>query len=98
MMAGDGAVLVDVRAAEDYAAGHIAGAVNVPMGSLVVSEPYSNMLPDAAQIEAVMGAAGLTENGPMLVYDDTANMQAARVQWTLNMYSNFNVKRGQRRS
>ena len=91
-MVKDGAILVDVQGAESYAAGHIAGAVSVPMGSLVVNEPYENMLPDAAQIEEAMGAAGLTEADTLLVYDNNANMQAARVQWTLNMFSNFNVR------
>ena len=87
-----GAVLVDVQPAEDYAASHISGAVNVPMSALVTDEPYSNMLPDAGQVEDVLGAAGLTESDTLLVYDCAANMQAARVQWTLNMYNNFNVK------
>ena len=95
----DGAILVDVQAAEDYAAGHIDGAINVPMASLTVDEPYANTLPDAAQIEEVMSAVGLTENDTLLVYDNSknadgveTNMQAARVQWTLNMYGNFNVR------
>ena len=88
----DGAILIDAQPAEEYGAGHIAGAVSVPMGSLVVNEPYPNMLPDGAQIEEVMGAAGLTETDTLLVYDNSANMQAARVQWTLNMFSNFNVR------
>jgi thiosulfate/3-mercaptopyruvate sulfurtransferase len=39
-----------------------------------------------------MSAAGITESDEILVYDDANNMQAARVQWTLNMYSNFNVR------
>ena len=91
-MVQNGAILVDVQPAQDYAAGHIAGAVNVPMGALATNEPYDNMLPDPAQIEEVMGAAGLTEADTLLVYDNTANMQAARVQWTLNMFNNFNVR------
>lgn len=91
-MVQDGAILVDTQPAEDYAAGHIAGAVNVPMASLVVNEPYDNMLPDPAQIEEVMGNAGLTEKDTLLVYDNNDNMQAARVQWTLNMFNNFNVR------
>lgn len=91
-MVENGAILVDVRPAEEYAAGHIEGAVSVPMGALVTNEPYDNMLPDAAQIEEVMGATGLTEADTLLVYDDNANMQAARVQWTLNMFNNFNVR------
>lgn len=91
-LAGEDAVLVDVRPVEEYQAGHVAGAVNIPMSSLVVNEPYSNMLPDAAQVAQVMGAAGITENDLLLVYDDASNMQAARVEWTLNMYNNFNVR------
>jgi thiosulfate/3-mercaptopyruvate sulfurtransferase len=91
-MVQSGAILVDVQSADDYATGHITGAVNVPMASLTISEPIENMLPDAAQIEQVMGAAGLTETDTLLVYDNNANMQAARVQWTLNMFGNFNVR------
>lgn len=86
------ALLVDVRSAEDYAASHIDGAVNIPMGLLVTNEPYNNMLPEAEQVEQVMGNSGITEGDMLLVYDNAANMQAARVQWTLNMYGNFNVK------
>jgi thiosulfate/3-mercaptopyruvate sulfurtransferase len=88
----EGVIVVDVRSAEDYGLNHVEGAVNVPMSLLTVSEPYSNMLPEAAQVEEVMGAVGITENDEILVYDDASNMQAARVQWTLNMYSNFNVR------
>jgi thiosulfate/3-mercaptopyruvate sulfurtransferase len=62
------------------------------MAALTTSDPYDNMLPDKSQIEDVMGAAGITENDTILVYDCTANMQAARVQWTLNYYNNFNIR------
>jgi rhodanese-related sulfurtransferase len=31
----DGAVLVDVRSADEFASGHLAGAVNLPLGNLV---------------------------------------------------------------
>ena len=88
----EGITVVDVRSAEEYGLSHVEGAVNIPMAALTVSEPYSNMLPEAAQVAEVMGAAGITENDEILVYDDASNMQAARVQWTLNMYSNFNVR------
>ena len=91
-LAEEGAVLVDVRPAGDYAAEHITGAINIPMSALVTNEPYNNMLPEAGQLEQVLGAAGITENDMLLVYDDASNMQAARVQWTLNAYSNLNIK------
>ena len=87
-----GAILVDAQPQEDYASCHIEGAVNVPMSKLTVDEPYANMLPDTGRIESVMGAAGISETDTILVYDNTANMQAARVQWTLNVFNNFNIK------
>lgn len=91
-MAGEGAVLVDVTAAEEYAQGHVSGAINIPMSALTVGEPYPNMLPGAEEVAAAMSAAGVTEADTLLVYDNNSNMNAARVQWTLNVYNNFNVK------
>ncbi len=91
-MMDEGAVLVAACEADDYAAGHIDGAINIPMSALVVNEPYSNMLASDKQVAQVMSAAGVTENDTLLVYDSNNNMSSARIQWTLNMYSNFNVK------
>ena len=88
----DGAILVAVCEAEEYDTVHIDGAINIPMSSLVVNEPYKNMAPEKTQIEEVMSTAGISENDTILVYDNNANMLAARVQWTLNLYNNFNVK------
>ena len=34
----------------------------------------------------------MSEKDTLLVYDNNNNMQAARIQWTLNVYNNFNVK------
>lgn len=91
-LADEGAVLVDVTAAEEYEQGHVSGAINIPMSALTVGEPYPNMLPSADEVAAVMSAAGVTETDTLLVYDNNKNMNAARVQWTLNVYNNFNVK------
>lgn len=91
-MAKEGVIIVDAQSAEDYAAQHVERAVSIPMSALIINEPYDNMLPEAAQVEEVMGGAGITENDTILVYDNSANMQAARIQWTLNIYGNFNVR------
>ena len=88
----DGAILAAACPAEDYAGGHIEGAISLPMSDLTVDEPYANMLPEADEVAAVMSAAGVSENDTLLVYDNNNNMQAARIQWTLNVYNNFNVK------
>jgi len=87
-----GAVLVDAQTPEEYGLSHIDGAVNVPMSELVINEPYKNMLAPAAQIAQCLGSVGLSENDTILVYDNTSNMAAARIQWSLNIYGNYNVK------
>lgn len=87
-----GAVLVDVQSAQEYAAAHIEGAINIPMEALTVAEPYANTVAPEEQIASAMSAAGVRETDTLLLYDNNANMQAARVQWTLNLYGNFNVK------
>lgn len=90
-MVENGAVLIDAESPEDYGLAHIDGAVSIPMSELVVNEPYPNMLAPASRIEQCMGAAGISGKDTLLVYDNTSNMKAARIQWTLNMYGNFNV-------
>lgn len=86
--AGD-VILVDVRPEADYAQGHIEGAVNIPVSLLMDSSVTPNMLAGAETIAVVMGAAGVTEHDILLLYCST-NMYAARMQWTLNMFGNFN--------
>ena len=91
-LAASGAILIDARDTEAYQEGHVEGAVCLPMSALTTDEPYSNMLADETQIAEAMGAAGITENDTVFVYDDASNMQSARIQWSLNMFGNTNVK------
>ncbi len=87
----DGAILVDARGQDDYNAGHIDGAINIPMSSLTVTKDVKGMLADEDEIENCLSNAGVTEKDTLLIYDDSMNMQAARIQWSLNYYGNFNV-------
>ena len=88
----NGAILVDVQSFDNYKNSHIEGAINIPMSSLVVNEPYDNMLPSKDIVETVMSEAGIKETDLLLLYDNNDNMQAARVQWTLEIYGNKNTK------
>ncbi len=89
--AGD-VILVDVRSTDDYATGHVEGAINIPATSVLVTKnDVPNMLADAETVAAVMSEVGVTADDALLVYDAN-NMYAARLLWTLNMYNNFNVQ------
>lgn len=69
-----GAKVVDVRSAQAYAKGHIAGAINLPWTTLNVSEEdgIRNEFASDATFEKQLGAAGLSYGDTILIYDTTA--------------------------
>lgn len=82
---GAGLVIVDVRAAKDYAAGHIPGAINVPgnqwrTAATKGSEGKSSQdiyvtadgKPDVAKYEALLGQAGIRNDHQVVVYGSHA--------------------------
>jgi thiosulfate/3-mercaptopyruvate sulfurtransferase len=83
-------VLVDARAPEAYAAGHIAGAINAPwqtFASVGVGKPGDNdwgtLLP-ASEIGKKLGELGADATKPIVVYaDPTGWGEDGRVVWTL---------------
>ena len=85
-------VIVDMQTPEEYANGHMKGAVNIPMGNIVVNTPVENMLAPKEQIEKVMGENGISNNTTVIVYDNANNMQASRLWWTLMVYGYEDVK------
>ena len=92
LLTGANAVLVDANNGVSYKKRHAEGAVSIPRTAIVINEPVPNMLAPAAQIEAVMGSAGIGNNSLVLVYDDNKNMDAARLWFTLKIYGHDNVK------
>lgn len=86
-----GVVIVDTRSAEEYAAGHVRGAVNIPTGDIVINVPVKNMLTSKKKIEKVMGSNGISNETLVLAYDGN-KMGASRLLWTLFMYGHQKVK------
>lgn len=84
-------VIVDTRSPEEYAAGHVAGAVNIPTSDIVINVPVKNMLTSKKKIEKVMGSNGISNNTLVLAYDAN-KMGASRLLWTLFMYGHQKVK------
>ena len=84
-------VIVDTRTAEEYAAGHVDGAVNIPTEEIVINVPVKNMLTSKKKIEKVMGGSGIGNDTLVLAYDAN-KMGASRLLWSLFMYGHQNVK------
>ena len=75
-------VIVDTRTAEEYAAGHVDGAVNIPTEEIVINVPVKNMLTSKKKIEKVMGGSGIGNDTLVLAYDAN-KMGASRLLWSL---------------
>lgn len=92
MIGDEGVVLVDTRAAFDFADSHVAGAVNISRADIVVNDPYPNVLASSQQIERVMRSRGISNDSLVIAYDDNNNMDAARLWFTLKAYGHDSVQ------
>jgi thiosulfate/3-mercaptopyruvate sulfurtransferase len=89
--AGGNVVIVDARSAEDYAKGHMEGAINLAPSELVVDTPTPSMLAPKAQIESVLSAKGIANDSVVYIYDGDNGVSSARVWWTLRVYGHQTV-------
>jgi len=86
-------VLLDVRwrlggppGRLDYDRAHLPGAVYVDLDTDLAAEPGPagrHPLPDPADLERVLRAAGVRSDAPVVVYDDDNGSIAARAWWLL---------------
>ena len=71
----------------EFEAGHLPGAVYVDLDSelaeLGAPSDGRHPLPSPARLQAAARAWGLCDGEPVVVYDDLANMSAARAWWLL---------------
>ncbi|HEX5514264.1 MAG TPA: sulfurtransferase [Gammaproteobacteria bacterium] len=78
-------LLVDLSDPANYVAHHLPGAVNLPFPAIISPQPPAmGMLPDTAQLSAVLSAVGLTEDRHVVAYDGEGSGRASRLLWTLD--------------
>ena len=76
--------VVDVRRAEDYQLEHIPTAVSLPLGRVL-----ENDIPE--KIVSILEELGISDNTPVVVYDDTFGALAVRVAWTFQYIGHDNT-------
>ncbi len=95
-------VLLDVRwrlggppGAEEYAAGHIPGASYVDL-EVDLADPAGgggrHPLPDPGRFASAMRRQGVRRRHPVVVYDDSSGLAAARAWWLLRYHDHADVR------
>jgi len=87
-----GLVLIDVRKAGEYSAGHIPGAVQLDPDAVASGHsPVTGALRQVAEIEQLLGGLGVTAAKRVVFYDDRGGFHAARMLWLLEYMGHRNV-------
>jgi thiosulfate/3-mercaptopyruvate sulfurtransferase len=86
-------LVIDLRPAEDFAAGHVPGAVHLDLWGLSLVDT------DPAPLKAFMwivdhlfNLRGVDANTPVIVYDEQSGMRAARAFWFLEYFGHPRVQ------
>jgi thiosulfate/3-mercaptopyruvate sulfurtransferase len=86
-----GAIVWDVRAEADYAKGHIAGAVNAGDAGKVLRDENTEDYLAVAQVQKVLGDAGIDPSKEIVVYGPKAGTGAYFALLTLEYFGAMNA-------
>jgi thiosulfate/3-mercaptopyruvate sulfurtransferase len=86
-------LLLDVRAAEEFAAGHLPEAVHLVLWGFSLPDCEDGPLRSFLwMIEHVLALRGVTSDRPVIVYGATSDLRAARVFWFLEYFGHPDVR------
>lgn len=89
--AAEGVLVVDARSPRRYASGHIPGAVNLPLSSIVRLEGTTQALVGPDDFAAIAGQGGIDRKTPIVVYGERAGVEASYVYWAFEYYGHPDV-------
>jgi thiosulfate/3-mercaptopyruvate sulfurtransferase len=91
----DDVVVIDLRKEEDYAAGHIPGAIRLTPKAVFQQEDengVAGMLPAAAHIATALSELGIEPSDTVVFYDSNSNLWASRALWAMDVYGHSDSK------
>lgn len=90
---GIGWKLIDLRKPEEFQQGHISGAQNVWRTDITdTTFPYGGMMPTQLHMELLLSKLGIEPSDTILIYDEKAECDAARLWWVLKFYRHPHIK------
>lgn len=84
--------IIDFRKAPQYVKGHIPGALNLWRSD--IEDPdnsQAGIMARSDQLESLLGSLGISPKDTLIVYDDNALCDAARLWWVLQNYQHEQV-------
>ncbi|MDH3714681.1 MAG: sulfurtransferase [Gammaproteobacteria bacterium] len=84
-------VVVDSRESHEYAAGHITGAVSIPVAETFSSGARSDLLASISEIKELLRTAGVRNDDHIVLYDNGSFADAARVFWVFEVYGHEHI-------
>src|SRR6187397_12756 len=86
-------LVIDLRPAEDFAAGHVPGAVHLDLWglSLVDTDP-APLKAFMWMVDHLFNLRGVDATTPVVVYDSQSGMRAARAFWFLEYFGHPRVQ------
>ena len=90
----DRVLLLDVRKEEQYAEGHIPGAVRVTPNEAFQQtiDGVAGLIPPAAHVAGVLSSVGAKPDTTIVIYDQRASLWASRGLWVLDVYGHDDVR------
>jgi thiosulfate/3-mercaptopyruvate sulfurtransferase len=86
-------LLLDLRPAENFADGHLPGAFHLDLfGLSIVDTDPAPLKAFFWIIEHLFASRGVSNEVPVVVYDDTSGIRAARAFWFLEFFGHPNVR------
>lgn len=93
LKSGSNLKLIDFRKPTEFNSGHIQSAVNIWRNQLEdTSYTYGGMMPTKVQLETLLGGLGISAADTIVIYDNKAEVDAARLWWVLKFYGHRNMK------
>ncbi len=93
-MAGNAQIkIIDFREQEAYEKGHIPGAIRLWRSDIEdASQPVRGMIAPREKMESLFSNRGIDSADTLILYDDHAGVNAARLWWVLQVYGHDNVR------
>ena len=92
MKAGSTLRIIDARAAEKFASGHVPGAISIPFTDMTDPKAHvSGALRSDAALAELFGRNGIDHTSRVVIYDDVGGFRASRLFWVLEYFGHRQV-------